>query len=166
MSINGLEQLSHGELLTLEQRVRHDGTGISPSMVIGRWQPRRLWSAGNTEASSLQALVLNLLGAQLLIENSPQDMEQPLLISNSVRLGPIVLRFSGPGWFTGRRPLLMFRFDQLQLSLSSWRLLQRQLPQPKANKTPFFALIAVTPCAWLLARGRGGGLALWRCVTN
>ena len=52
-------------------------------------------------------------------------------------------------------------------------LIQRVLPKPAETKLPFFALIASGSTRgsssgtngeerWLAARGRGGGLALWR----
>ena len=163
MTITTLDQLSHKEVLAMEKGARKNGTGISPSMLTGRWCPRKLWTAGQDQANALQSFVLNLLGAELLIENSSAPMAEPLQLSNAVRIGPLILRFLGPGWFSGRRPLLQFRFDELELRLGPWLLFKLQLPKPEPRRTPFFALIGVNPRGWLLARGRGGGLALWQC---
>jgi len=58
--------------------------------------------------------------------------------------------------------LLLFSFDRLQLCLGGWRLVERSLPEPAAQRMPFFALIHRDASGWLAARGRGGGLALWR----
>jgi hypothetical protein len=41
-------------------------------------------------------------------------------------------------------------------------LLNKALPTPNQKRTPFFALIERNPDGWMAARGRGGGLALWR----
>jgi hypothetical protein len=41
-------------------------------------------------------------------------------------------------------------------------LFQKAIPSPAPQRLPFFALIARDPSGWLAARGRGGGLALWR----
>jgi len=71
------------------------------------------------------------------------------------------LRFRGAGQLLGRRPLLQFSFQQLQVSLGGRLLIQRDLPEPAARRLPFFALIARDPSGWLAARGRGGGLAVW-----
>jgi hypothetical protein len=82
-------------------------------------------------------------------------------VQNSVQLGPIQLRFRGHGSLRGKRPLLEFWFEELELRLgprSIWRQPIQRQPQPK--RRPFFALIASQP-NWLAARGRGGGLALW-----
>lgn len=163
MTFTTLDQLSHQDILGLEHRARKNGTAIAPSMLIGRWCPRKLWAAGQDQANALQSLVLNLLGAELLIENSSELMPEPLQLSNSVRIGLLMLRFRGAAWFSGRRPLLQFRFDELELRLGPWILFKRQLPKPEPRRTPFFALIGVNPRGWLLARGRGGGLALWQC---
>jgi hypothetical protein len=83
-----------------------------------------------------------------------------------VRIGGLELRFRGWGRLAGRRPLLQFGFDQLELRLGGRRLLRRPLPPVDPRRQPFFALIASgtdDPGRWLLARGRGGGLACWRC---
>jgi hypothetical protein len=60
------------------------------------------------------------------------------------------------------RPLLVFRFELLELQLAGRTLLRRPLPAPEPQRLPFFALIARDSSGWLAARGRGGGLALWR----
>ena len=85
-----------------------------------------------------------------------------LALSNAVTLGPLELRFSGVGRLVGSRPLLQFSFQELQLSLGGRVVLRRVLPEPAPQRLPFFALIARDPSGWLAARGRGGGLALWR----
>jgi hypothetical protein len=88
-----------------------------------------------------------------------------LTVLNSVQLGALQLRFSGSGNLRGRRPLLEFWFDQLELRLGRQSLWSQAISrQPQPRRRPFFALIArsgATENGWLLARGRGGGLALW-----
>jgi hypothetical protein len=59
----------------------------------------------------------------------------------------------------------VFRFEVLELQLAGRTLLRRPLPAPEARRLPFFALIARDSSGWLAARGRGGGLALWRLAT-
>lgn len=104
-----------------------------------------------------------------------------LALSNAVALGALELRFEGEGRLRGRRPLLEFQFDQLIVRWGETVLLRRSLPAPDPRRRPFFALIAASSpadsaspaaeaadagaapagMAWLAARGRGGGLALW-----
>ena len=53
-------------------------------------------------------------------------------------------------------------FEVPQDAYDHWR--QAISRQPEPRRRPFFALIARSGAAdngWLLARGRGGGLALW-----
>jgi hypothetical protein len=86
-----------------------------------------------------------------------------LKLTNAVKLGPLELRFQGPGWLEGRRPLLRFQFDRLEIRAGQWLLLQRSLPAPDPRRGAFFALIASgAEGRWLAARGRSGGLAVWR----
>ncbi len=163
------------ELLALEQQGRQRGTGLQASDLLGCWQLQRVWPKGSEREAALGGWLLRGLAARLEITatqgaegtgDAPQAqgaLAQPeLQLSNAVTLGPLELRFRGPGRLQGRRPLLMFQFDQLQLSLAGQVLLQRQLPAPEPKRLPFFALISREPEGWLSARGRGGGLAQWR----
>ena len=99
---------------------------------------------------------------QARLEITAPVAEEELSLSNAVTLGPLELRFRGVGRLVGSRPLLQFSFQELQLSLGGRVLLRRALPEPARQRLPFFALIARDPSGWLAARGRGGGLALWR----
>ncbi len=148
-------------VLALERQARRAGSGIGVDQVVGAWELRHLWSKGPAAPQDSQAALLRLLGASLTVTPGA-----PLQLCNSVRLGALELRFQGSGRLLGRRPLLQFGFEQLELWLGSRRLLQRPLPPSDPRKQPFFALIATGSDGqgrWLLARGRGGGLACWRC---
>jgi hypothetical protein len=155
-------------LLQLETRSRQQGSGISQPDLTGCWRLVDLWDR-LASPQPAQARLLQGLQAKLEIQLVPPVAEQEaggLQLRNSVRLGALELAFHGPGWLQGRRPLLRFRFEAIQLSLGSWRLWQQSLPAPAQGKGPFFALIATgsdEQGRWLLARGRGGGLARWRC---
>lgn len=159
-------------LLALEARARRSGTALAEADLLGHWQLDQVWPRGSQRPASFSALLLRGLAARLEIGVGPAGDARALTLSNAVNLGPLELRFRGPGWLSGRRPLLMFQFDQLELRLAGRLLLQRSLPAPPPRRQPFFALIARAgtgagegpgPTAgWLAARGRGGGLALWR----
>jgi hypothetical protein len=158
---------STASLLQLEKRSRQQGSGISHHDLPGNWRLVDLW---DRQASPQKAQSRWLQGMQAKLEIQPDlgsGAPEPggLQLRNSVRLGALELAFQGPGWLQGRRPLLRFRFETLQLSLGRWRLWQQSLPAPAKGGGPFFALIAAGSDAqgrWLLARGRGGGLARWR----
>jgi hypothetical protein len=153
---NADQQLEH--LLQLEAAARRAGTGLDAAALQGCWRLELVWPKGSRHASAFSGWLLRGLAARLEIAASADG----LLLSNAVNLGTLELRFRGRGLLQGRRPLLMFSFDRLELRLAGRLLLQRELPAPPERRQPFFALIHRDPSGWLAARGRGGGLALWR----
>jgi len=153
-----LSEPSGADLLRLERAVRRAGSGLVADDLQGCWQLHQVWPKGSERPASVSATLLRGLAARLEISSSPDG----LMLRNAVTLGPLELCFQGPGWLTGVRPLLVFRFELLELQLAGRTLLRRPLPAPDPRRLPFFALIARDSSGWLAARGRGGGLALWR----
>jgi hypothetical protein len=154
------------DLLEREAKARIGGSGIQAAALQGQWSPHRLWGRGSKTESHGQVKLLQWLQASLSITGTSGSETENLNVCNSVTLGPLSLRFKGPGSLQGQRPLLFFNFESLALELGGTTLLQRALPSPKPKRTPFFALIAVEDDQWLLARGRGGGLAIWRATKS
>jgi len=157
-----------GALLELERRCRSSGTGMDAEQLLGPWQLVQTWPKGQNEPAAASSWLLRTLAAQLRIEAGPSPDQLRLI--NRVSLGALSLQFSGQALLKGRRPLLVFWFERLQVQLGSFNLIDRSLAQPVPAKRPFFALIGRGPGAngegladrqWLAARGRGGGLALW-----
>lgn len=155
------DSLPSGEdLLALERQCRRSGSGITMASLIGTWRLRATWSRDGTPAPAASAALLRGLGACLIL--SGEETDGALRIANQVNLGSLRLRFEGEAELTGRRPLLMFSFRSVRLSLGTLTLFERGLPQPDARRMPFFALIGLDrEQGRLSARGRGGGLALW-----
>lgn len=162
MSAFASPEVSAHELLHLEQQARRSGSGVEADALQGCWQLELVWPKGQQRASAFSGWLLRGLSARLEIGVDPQG----LLLSNAVNLGAVELRFRGRGRLEGKRPLLLFSFEQLQLSLGGWRIVERTLPAPAPQRMPFFALIHRDPSGWLAARGRGGGLALWRLADD
>ena len=148
------------ELLELERQVRQGGSGLRAPELLGCWRLDQVWPKGSPRPSAFSGSLLRAVQARL--EISAPVAEEELSLTNAVTLGPLELRFRGVGRLVGSRPLLQFSFQELQLSLGGRLLLRRALPEPARQRLPFFALIARDPSGWLAARGRGGGLALWR----
>lgn len=162
MSASASPEVSARELLQLEQQARRSGSGVEADALQGCWQLQLVWPKGQQRASAFSGWLLRGLSARLEIGVDPEG----LLLSNAVNLGAVELRFRGRGRLEGKRPLLLFSFEQLQLSLGGWRIVERTLPAPAPQRMPFFALIHRDPSGWLAARGRGGGLALWRLADD
>lgn len=150
--------------LALERQVRHHGTGLVAEQLHGCWRLEQLWPRGRDRAAAASGWLLRGLAARLVIAAAAQG--PALQVSNAVQLGALQLRFVGQGRLQGRRPLLLFQFEQLQIRWGTRLLLQRPLPAPAPQRQPFFALIARTASGCLVARGRGGGLALWQRAKN
>ncbi|MCX5946564.1 MAG: hypothetical protein NTZ53_14985 [Cyanobacteria bacterium] len=155
-------------LLELERRHRYLGTGLDANSLLGHWQLQQTWVKGKTEPAAASSWLLRSLAAELRIEAGPGPDQ--LRLVNRVSLGALSIQFTGLAQLQGRRPLLVFWFERVQLQLGRLTLLDRALTKPETVKLPFFALIARGTGAdgedagarqWLAARGRGGGLALW-----
>lgn len=149
-------------LQALERRSRHGGSGLGREALIGRWQVERIWAKGRSEPSRAASSALRACHARLTIAPAENG---GLRLTNTIALGPLTLCFHGPGQLKGRRPLVVFSFDTVVLSLAASTLWTGALPKPAQGREPFFALIASAAADsgghWLAARGRGGGLALW-----
>ncbi len=150
--------IDHRQLQDLEDRARHRGTGLQCEDILGCWQLTTIWPKGRQETNALSGWFLRSLGACLDIS---AGRNADLQLRNAVNLGPLCLQFQGPGHLRGRRPLLVFQFEQVELKLGQLTLLKRMLPSPTQGREPFFALISRSNDGWMAARGRGGGLALW-----
>ena len=155
-------------LLELERRCRYLGTSLDADDLLGHWQLEQTWPKGQSQPATASSWLLRLLAAELRIEAGPSPDQ--LQVFNRVSLGALSLQFSGQGQLRGRRPLLAFWFERVQLQLGSLSLLDRAITKPDTTKLPFFALIGrgqgwnregLAAREWLAARGRGGGLALW-----
>jgi hypothetical protein len=91
-------------------------------------------------------------------------------IGNQVQLGGLLLKFTGPARYLGKKNLLAFDFTQMQITLFSRVVYKQQIRGGKSQtedfynqtiaKLPFFAFFLITEDL-IAARGRGGGLAIW-----
>jgi hypothetical protein len=103
-----------------EAAARRAGSGIRADALAGEWWLQRVWSREGGDQSASSAL-LRAVGASLTI--CPSSRSGPLCglglpsleVCNRVRLGPLLLQFSGPGWLRGKRPLLHFHFERMAL---------------------------------------------------
>ena len=151
------------EILRLERQARQRGSAIPPGDLPGVWILQNTWSKDGQRPAPGTDPLLRSLGARLQLEL----VDGCWTLINQVSLGSLCLRFQGTAQLKGARPLLLFSFHTIAITLAGRTLLQRSIPTPSTQRTPFFALIAMAPDGkWLTARGRGGGLALWQKDTS
>lgn len=145
-------------VLALEKKARSTGSGLDLNQLSGCWLLSKTWSRRGQSSPQGTAFLLRTLKASLILERQGED----LAIANQISVGPFCLRFDGQAKLHGQRPLLIFSFNRMSLLVGQQRLLKQDLPAPKPNRMPFFALIGCgADGSWLCARGRGGGLAVW-----
>ena len=154
--------MNFDHLTARENAVRISGTGLISSDLSGSWKLQRVWGKGQQKPNALNSWLLRSLRARLDIKIASSGSKQNLRLQNAINLGPLELQFQGPGSLEGRRPLLIFHFDSLTLRIAGVELIQKKLDTPPPKRFPFFALIERGSDGWLAARGRGGGLALWK----
>jgi hypothetical protein len=91
-------------------------------------------------------------------------------VTNQLLVGGLLLRFTGPCKYPGKKNLLIFDFTQIQLKVFGANVYQGKIRSGKSGeldinrlstaKLPFFAFFWAGTNS-IAARGRGGGLALW-----
>jgi hypothetical protein len=96
-------------------------------------------------------------------------------ITNQIQFGSLLFKLTGLARYLGKKNLLAFDFNQMQLCLfgrtvygggfrSGSKAAATDFYSQPIAKLPFFAFFLVTE-NFIAARGRGGGLALWVKVT-
>lgn len=90
-------------------------------------------------------------------------------VSNQIKFGSLLFKLTGPMKYLGKKNLLAFDFNHVQLSLFGRTVYSGKFRRgtgavdfnhQSIAKLPFFAFFLVTE-DFIAARGRGGGLALW-----
>ena len=151
------------EIINLETISKKDGSGIGYEDLIGTWKFSSVWKKGSEEIDNISSSILQVLSAKLeLKKNNSQNNSIDFRIKNSIRFGILSIIFCGRASLQGKRPLLLFFFENLIINLGSFTLVNKPLKKPEEKQMPFFSLIAISKeNYWMCARGRGGGLAIW-----
>jgi hypothetical protein len=152
-------------LLRQEQQARSNGFVPIPANLSGHWR-LSIVAAGRRQIPT--GRLWQWPPAWLTLSLTAEGYGQ---INNQVRLGSLALRFHGPCRLLPGKRILAFDFRQVQLMWGNRLLLSRSIRGGvlssdafavlSIQKLPFFAFVAAEP-TWIAARGRGGGLALWR----
>lgn len=159
-------------LLQAEQTAKQQRLVYPLESLFGQW--RLCFTAPkNAHFKSGVALGKGFYVPQIAIAqisfHSSQNLNQAE-ITNSLQLGSLQFKLTGPARYVGKKNLLMFDFTRMELSLFSraiynggfrgGKLKNPDFEQQSITKAPFFAFFLVTK-DFIAARGRGGGLALW-----
>ena len=152
------------KLLKLEKKARIDGSGINYDSLLGLWKFNSVWKQGADKENTISSTLLQVLSASLELKINPKESENELFtIVNSIQFGLLSIKFIGIANLERKQPLLLFSFNCIEIKLASIKVLKRSLPTTEQKKRPFFSLIAIdSKGKWLSARGKGGGLALWK----
>ena len=152
-------------LLNLEREARRQGSGIQADQLNGCWQLQATWSRSGDPSTPGTDACLRAVNACLVLRVPPTydpPEAEHIQIENRVQLAGFQLSFQGSALLKGKRPLLVFSFDRVQLKIGPRICFSKAIDTPSSQRMPFFALIHLDPSqAVLIARGRGGGLALW-----
>ncbi len=161
-------------MLEAEKAAKRQRLAYSLEPLLGHWRLCFTTLSKVNEQSSLNRkgiYVPKIAQAQISF-TQPVDVELnggSGKIDNQIQVGSLLFRVTGSFHYPGKRNLLVFDFNQAQLSVFGKTLYSGNfgsgaeaiaLEQRAISKLPFFTFFLVTP-NFIAARGRGGGLALW-----
>ena len=150
------------ELKLLEKNSQKNGSGIVYEELLGIWKFRYVWGNDSDEIKNIPSSILQVLSARLELKSKNKDDQINFVIKNSINFGLLNITFIGSAELKGIRPLLVFYFEELKISISSFLIFNKEFKKPEEKKMPFFSLVGISnKDNWLCARGRGGGLAIW-----
>lgn len=165
-------------LLEAEKAAKHDKITYPLESLLGAW--RLGFVVTVRKAPRRGGIVMGrgwyipkLVKAQISFSKPAENSaENPKMaeIGNQLKLGSLLLQFTGSAQYLGKKNLLAFDFNQIQLALfgrgiysGNFRRSQAQaedFERQSIAKLPFFSFFLVTD-KFIAARGRGGGLAIW-----
>jgi hypothetical protein len=161
-------------LLQAERQTKTNRQEFPLESLLGVWQLAFVTS-GKINSKSLRKrgfYVPGFVPATLTFSHNEADteFEAPLTIANQVKVGSICLRLEGPARYQSKKNILAFDFIKITVEVLGKRVYSGKFPSPREGKSfmeiplgklPFFAFFHMDE-AWVAARGRGGGLALWQ----
>ncbi len=159
-------------LLQQEVTVRKRRIQLPEEDLIGDWRLHFV-TLGKVRSGSKRLrgfFIPAFVPAQISFQFSENLADSPLRVTNQITIGLIQLKFTGPARFEEKKNLLGFDFTQLAVQVAGQQVYSGAVPSNRSGQNfkdisigrlPFFAFFAVTP-SFIAARGRGGGLAIWR----
>jgi len=170
-------------LLEAEKRAKQNKIRYGFEQLIGNW--RLCFITGTKKTRQKAGIVLGAgryipeWVAKIQIAYSAQAVAEGEAdsetgrVENSVQVGAIVLTLSGPTKFLVNKNILAFDFTRITVKLLGKTVYQGFIRGGEAREAEFFSLSVGKQAFFvyflvedgiIAARGRGGGLALWRRV--
>ena len=169
-------------LLRLEKDCKPSPTNEGATMLLGRWKLTLIGGKQSLAQNSPPKpgkILPNWLNIQLQYHKTAPPTDSPHIntgtILNQVRCGGLMLELSGPWKFYAKPQIMAFDFLYLRLAFFGKSVLKVPIrggatAESKFFNQPlkaqaFFRYFWITPDA-IAARGRGGGIALWKKVDS
>ncbi len=161
-------------LLSAEKYSHQHKPKYNVEQLIGNWQ---LYFITGTKNS--QKKLGNILGSgfylpfltQVIISYSFAQNSNQGRVENTVKFGLVKFSIDGPCKFIDKKNIVAFDFTYLIMEILGKKVYQTNIRngrkgedkfyETKINKQAFFSYFLVTE-KLIAARGRGGGLALWK----
>lgn len=163
-------------LLRAEKAAKQQRLIYPVEAVLGEW--RLCFATGTRQVRQRGGIVLGQgfylpqwVKASLSFEPLPDSSHpQRFMIGNQLELANSRLKLRGPAHYWGKKNLVAFDFNQMQVELLQRTIYNGKFPGSRTQTEtfyeqaiahlPFFAFFLITD-ELIAARGRGGGLALW-----
>lgn len=162
-------------LLYLEKLAKKEKIDYSFSDLIGSWKLRFI--TGTKKTRKRAGIVLGagryipqLIQIQIRYEPDPDGNSDTGRVQNSVRLAFLVFSLTGPVKFLKPKNILAFDFTAMTIKVFGLKIYdgyifnganrEQEFYQTKISQQAFFSYFLITE-KLIVARGRGGGLALW-----
>ncbi len=155
-------------LLQAEKATKRDRTQFPQELLLGTW---RLYfvTSGRVKLGDRRLRGFYLPKFLPATIGFAMGETGELEITNQVNVGLVKLKLTGPARYEPRKNLLPFDFTRLEVKVLEQSVYNGKFPSPREGqefgkisiaKLPFFAFFQVSDQA-IVARGRGGGLAMW-----
>ena len=167
-------------LLEAEKMSKKQKTHYSFPQLVGTWRLHFVTGTKKTRAKAgivlgagrylPKFIKISLSYSDRVLATPPQGTEAGT-VTNTVQIGGLKLALEGPIKFLPQKNILAFDFTRLSVNLFGIQLYQgyirggevkeKEFYREKVGKQAFFAYFLVQD-NFIAARGRGGGLALWK----
>ncbi|MGK7938042.1 MAG: hypothetical protein AB4206_19930 [Xenococcaceae cyanobacterium] len=167
-------------LLEAEKVSKKQKTHYSFQQLVGTWRLHFVTGTKKTRAKAgivlgagryLPKFIKIFLSYSDRVLATPPQGTEAGTVNNTVKLGGLKLVLEGPIKFLPQKNILAFDFTRLSVNLFGIQLYQgyirggevkeKEFYREKVGKQAFFAYFLVQD-NFIAARGRGGGLALWK----